>query len=367
MRNEMKDTRQNYTEEAWLPSKVATPFRGKEKFGELRELQALPLEKKIELSEEFIRHLVVEHERPMVAWSGGRDSTVLLYLILRQKSNINVGWVNTGVEFPECMHFIRQLREEWKINLHIAKPETTFWETSEKYGWPILGKGGSGYWWSRATGLEKKGKRKLARATRDAKISAACCRILKEKPMNKLCRSLGVDCIIVGNLVAESRQRFLVWAQRGVCYFSQQKQRCSAWPLAWWTHEDILEFHRKFGLPHSPIYDMGHLRNGCWPCLMDFRFPDNKLRALRLSHPKLWRFLIFDKDLGKRILALKLALEDEARDENEQLEPIYSYLEPSSSAARTKYKIHNLKFFRKIDEYAKIVAERNPSFFDSIK
>ena len=127
MHNKIKDTRQNYIGDPWLPSKVATPFRGKEKFGELRELQALSLEKKIELSEEFISHLVVEHERPMVAWSGGRDSTVLLYLVLRQKPNIDVGWVNTGVEFPECMHFIRQLREEWEINLHIARPETTFW------------------------------------------------------------------------------------------------------------------------------------------------------------------------------------------------------------------------------------------------
>ena len=32
--------------------------------------------------------------------------------------------------------------------------------------------------------------------------------------MNKLCRSLGIDCLIVGNLVSESRQRFLTWAQK---------------------------------------------------------------------------------------------------------------------------------------------------------
>jgi 3'-phosphoadenosine 5'-phosphosulfate sulfotransferase (PAPS reductase)/FAD synthetase len=353
-------------QETWLPSKKATPFRGKEKFRELKELQALSLQGKIELTDNFINHLLSDHKRPLVAWSGGRDSTILLYLVLRQKPSIDVGWVNTGVEFPECIHFIRWLTDEWNINLHIAKPETTFWQTSEEYGWPILGKGSSGYWWSRADALEKKGRRKLARATRDARISAACCRILKEKPMDNLCQRLGVDCIVTGNLVAESRQRFLVWAQRGACYFSEKRQRCSAWPLAWWIHEDILEFHRKFRVPHSPIYDMGHSRNGCWPCLMDFRFPDNKLRILRQSHPKLWQFLIVNKGLGKRILALKLALEDDGDTEDTRLESIYGHCETSSSLAKGKYKTRNLKSLTKLDEYVKVIADLNPEFFNSI-
>ena len=44
---------------------------------------------------------------------------------------------------------------------------------------------------------------------------------------------------------------------------------------------------------------------------MDIRFPDNKLKTLRLSHPKLWHFLIVEKGLGKRLVALKLALNEE--------------------------------------------------------
>jgi len=280
----------------------------KDRLEELRALQSLSLEKKVELSEAFITHLLFDHNHPMVAWSGGRDSTVLLSLVLKQKTDVDVAWINTGVEFPECVKFIRYLTNEWHLNVHIAKPEAVFWEVVSKYGWPMMGKGGSGYWWSRADRLERQGKTRLAKATRDAKISAACCRILKERPMDKLCKSLGIDCMIVGNLVSESRQRFLTWAQKGSCYFSQSKKRCNTWPLAWWTHEDILEYHRNNSLPYSPIYDKGHSRNGCWPCLMDIRFPDNKLKALRQSHPKLWRFIILDKGLGARIIALKHAL-----------------------------------------------------------
>jgi phosphoadenosine phosphosulfate reductase len=290
---------------------VAGHISYKDRLEQLRALQSLSLKNKIELSEEFITHLLFEHKHPIVAWSGGRDSTIMLSLILRQNPNVDVAWVNTGVEFPECVKFVQHITNDWGINLHVAKPEDVFWKITEKYGWPMLGKGGSGYWWSRADRLERQGKTKLAKATRDARISAACCRILKEQPMKKLCRSLKVDCVIVGNLVSESRQRFLTWAQRGQCYFSERENRCTAWPIAWWTQEDILEYHRITKLPYSPIYDMGHSRNGCWPCLMDIRFPDNKLRALRQSHPKLWRFIIVKKGLGARIIALKQALSND--------------------------------------------------------
>jgi len=287
----------------------------RDRLEELRTLQSLPFKKKVELSEDFITHLLYDHKHPVIAWSGGRDSTVLLSLVLRQKPDADVAWVNTGVEFPECVGFIRRIRKRWHLKLHVAKPEAPFWDVADKYGWPMLGKGGSGYWWSRAQRLERQGKAKLARATRDARISAACCRILKEQPMKRLCHSLQVDCIVVGCLVSESRQRFLTWAQRGQCYFSRRENRCTAWPLAWWTHEDILQFHAKASLPYSPIYDKGHSRNGCWPCLMDIRFPDNKLKALRQSHPKLWRFLIVDKGLGERIIRLKHALSDDGQSE----------------------------------------------------
>jgi 3'-phosphoadenosine 5'-phosphosulfate sulfotransferase (PAPS reductase)/FAD synthetase len=280
----------------------------RDRLQQIRALQSLPLKEKIKLTEVFIDHLLCDHKRPVVTWSGGRDSTVLLSIIMRQKRDIDVAWINTGVEFPECTRFVHHIKNDWHLNLHVAKPETNFWDITQKYGWPMLGKGGSGYWWSRADRLERQGKTRLAQATREAQISAACCRILKEKPMKKLCRSLEADCVIVGNMVSESRQRFLTWAQRGQCYFSKRERRCTAWPIAWWTHEDILEYHRVTNLPHSPIYDMGHTRNGCWPCLMDIRFPDNKLKALRKSHPKLWRFLIVDKGLGTRIIALKRAL-----------------------------------------------------------
>lgn len=278
---------------------------------ELRTMQCLPLHKKIEQTKARLSSILQQHRRPIIAWSGGKDSTILLQMALDLNPNIDVAWCNTGVEFPECIHFVLEMRSKWNLNLHIAKPETTFWKVVDKFGWPILGKGSSGGWQSRAAYLERKGKHRLAKATRDAKIAAACCRLLKQKPCDKLYSELEIDCVILGNMVAESRQRFLIWAQKGDYYYATAEGRYKAWPMAAWTEEDVWEYHTIFGLSHSKIYDMGHRRNGCWPCLMDFRYSDNKLKALRLSHPKLWNLIIVKKGLGKRLIALKLALNEE--------------------------------------------------------
>lgn len=309
----------------------------KERYETLKTLQGYPLQKKVKITNSLLDKILEKSIKPAVAWSGGKDSTVALYLVLKKKPDINVIWVNTGVEFPECVSFISRIKNEWSLNFHIAKPDLNFWEVTEKYGWPMLGKGSTGYWWSRAEYLRKQGKEKLAKATEAARISAACCRILKEKPMNKLCSSIGIDLVIVGNLVSESRQRFLTWAQKGDYYFAKKEKRWKAWILSMWTEKDILEFHRLYDLPISNIYGKGHLRNGCWPCLMDIRFKDNKLSILRKSHPKLWKFLIINKNLGERLIALKLALSDK-----------------------------DMKTFKNNSNMIQQILEERPCFFDSI-
>ena len=50
---------------------------------------------------------------------------------------------------------------------------------------------------------------------------------------------------------------------------------------------------------------------------MDIHFADNKLRILRLSRSKLWRFIIVDKRPGKRLLSMKLALSEIVQLESE--------------------------------------------------
>lgn len=276
------------------------------KVKQLTLAQALPLDEKIELARGLIAQ-GLELGDAGLAWSGGKDSTVLLHLARQIDPGIQVLWNNTGVEFPETWHFIKRMAAEWRLNFHIAKPEpgVTFWGCVEKYGWPLFGKDIRS---STNHHVTRRISKRKAKAIEVARMSSYCCDHLKEKPGTKLQKRLGLKVVLLGNMVEESRMRWWAWLDRGALYYGKKRNLWTVWPLWNWTDKDIWEYHHVYSLPHCKIYDMGHKRNGCWPCGMDIGIRDNHLSRLRLSHPKLWRFLIVEKGLGEELMKIKLAV-----------------------------------------------------------
>jgi len=68
--------------------------------------------------------------RAAVAFSAGKDSTVLWHLIKNHfpeySAKMAIVYGNTGVEYPECIKFARYLAKEWGgSNFHEAKPGKT--------------------------------------------------------------------------------------------------------------------------------------------------------------------------------------------------------------------------------------------------
>ena len=245
-----------------------------------------------------------------LAWSGGKDSTVLLDLVRQHKPDILVVWNNTGVEFPETYRFIRKMATAWSLNLIVAKPPVTFWWCVERFGWPLLGKEMRSSSARRREGFHPTLSKRKRKAAQVARISSYCCDYLKERPMGRVCRQNAVEIQIIGCMVQESRQRQLTWLRLGDYYQRKKDRMWVAWPLASWTDVDIWAYHSENQLPYCELYDMGHKRNGCWPCGMDIGFDGNHLSRLRESHPKLWRHIIVDRGLGQELLKIKLALRD---------------------------------------------------------
>lgn len=71
--------------------------------GELRQMQSLPLELKIAMTERRIREFYDAMDgKVCVNFSGGKDSTVLLDLVRRIYPDIPAVFANTGLETPKC-------------------------------------------------------------------------------------------------------------------------------------------------------------------------------------------------------------------------------------------------------------------------
>jgi len=87
-------------------------------FKQLAEEQGKPLDYKIGSAVQAIQQgFNACHSRAAIAFSGGKDSTVLWHLIRayfpEQSKNVAVIFGNTGVEYPESLKFARKLGKLW--------------------------------------------------------------------------------------------------------------------------------------------------------------------------------------------------------------------------------------------------------------
>jgi len=314
-------------------------------YDQMTELQRLSLDEKIEFAHETIAYALAHLENPSVAFSAGKDSTVLLHLVQQHSPGIHVIYGNTSIEFPECVKFARLLSKEWNLNFHIAKPEVSFWWTVKHYGWPLMGKtfgvGGVAHKDSRRQffdDLAARGELNGDYAIQsEVPISSACCTFLKERPSQKLQKELGIDGVFLGIMASESRQRMFNFLRYGEWYYPKSQQIWKCHPLAIWTDEDIWSYIRTNDVPYSSLYDMGyhdeagewisHKRNGCMFCGMDIKFKNNHLSIMRRTHPKAWNFIMKKKGLGRVLWRLRWAMDQHQLDMFEETMTLDKYLD----------------------------------------
>lgn len=100
-------------------------------YRDLENEQARDLDYKIETAVAAFRSaLAVCKHRPAIAFSAGKDSTVLWHLFRNHfpewVDRMQIIYGNTGVEYPECVRFAHQLERDWgHANFHEAVPGRT--------------------------------------------------------------------------------------------------------------------------------------------------------------------------------------------------------------------------------------------------
>ncbi len=211
-------------------------------------------------------------EKVAMLWSGGRCSTVVVHMIRKIKPQIKVLFVNTGVEYPETVAYVKKLGKEWGINLEILKPERTFWEISKVHGPPTA--------------------RRPSNMRRGEPDTPPCCFWLKKKPVRDFVRENEIKALITGMRAGESTVRAIAFRQKGAQFYFVKREKIWKYnPLAFWNTRRVSEYIAKNDIPLNPLY-LNLDRVGCWPCSAFFGWRTE----LSETNPRLYEALnrIFD-------------------------------------------------------------------------
>jgi phosphoadenosine phosphosulfate reductase len=210
-------------------------------------MKSWPLRDKIARAETLILSELKEAKHPMVACSWGKDSMVLLHLVLKFCKRPLVVFENTGVEYPETYAYRDKILEEWgPLNYYETKPIKTFWECVRLYGYPKF-----------RQYADQGGKKRRA--------APKCCYYLKEKPAMDFIKKNKVDVEFLGLQASESMNRRLNFLKYGEVIESKTYKTKIVRPLMVWTDKDIWNYHTINRIPANKLYTKMD-RNGCMPC-----------------------------------------------------------------------------------------------------
>jgi phosphoadenosine phosphosulfate reductase len=179
---------------------------------------------------ELLRRALERHgaDRVAVAFTGGKDSTLALFLWRQTLRDASAGTsplalnLDTGVKFPEVLAFRDQLVRNWGVRLHIARPRD-----------------------ARApVALDK----------------AACCEERKIRPLLAAIGELGLKLLITGIRADEHPSR------ASLPFLEQCAGHDRLHPLLAFSEMDVWAAIQEHDLPWAPLYERRYRSLGCVPC-----------------------------------------------------------------------------------------------------
>lgn len=274
----------------------------------LKERQTWTLSQKIDHSlgviDQFNSHF---QGKVYVAFSGGKDSCVMLSLVEMVVPQVPCMFIMTGCESPSVCRFVRQMRDQGH-NIEIIRPEKTLRQVFAEYGFPLVSKRVSHniaavrrnpYCQSSRDLLRRDSPNHISERwmyllNEPYEVSDRCCFWLKKQPSYNYARRTGWYPYI-GLLASESFTRTASYIQRGGCntFSTDGKNHASSLPLAIWMEDDIWAYIRDRQLSIPDIYEKGATRTGCMGCGFSANLDTSGIDTLRRLWPR-WYHQIMD-------------------------------------------------------------------------
>lgn len=303
---------------------------------ELKQRQSWTLLQKIDHSlgviDQFYQRL---NGQVYISFSGGKDSTVLLWLARRIYPDIKAVFCNTGNEYPDIVQFVRKLKNEG-ANIEIIYPEMKPKEVIATYGFPLISKEVSEKIWYAKNrpdsvraqyALGSKPNRYFCIPQKymyllnePYEVHSMCCQKLKKDPFHKYEKETGLFPIL-GTMASESKMRETRYLLAGSCNtFNDNNGGGKSHPLSIWTEQDIWDCIEKYNIPIAEIYHKGANRTGCVFCNFGAcRKEDKRYEIVYNLYPKFYETFMnytnngvtYREALRKVLAANKLFLPDE--------------------------------------------------------
>ncbi len=214
----------------------------------------MTLDQKIDDASGVIRTVFAEHTAPAcVTCSFQTECMVIVDLLIAQKPDIPVLFLETGYHFPETYAYRDQMTERLHLNLVNLLPKLTVPAQESEFGI-------------------------LYQSAPDR-----CCGMRKVEPL-----FAGLSNYDVWFTALRREQSPTRASLQPVDQFRlpNGKQMLKVSPLATWTNADVWSYLKRRDIPVLPLYDQGYTSIGCAPCTTLPDDPEN-LRSGRWGGRKL--------------------------------------------------------------------------------
>ena len=206
------------------------------------------------------------HERVFLAFSGGKESTVLAHMLEPWGDRVSLLWTNTGFMAPHMVEFVRAYRERgWTLEELQSPSLVEHWQTAGTPAqvFPLANVHG------------------LAEPRLQPWLH--CCGVIRQEPINVFLRAQdGPTCLVNG------QRREDVGGATVAGLRSQLPATVEvAMPLTDWSEADVMAYVEKHGLTLPSQYAEGGYADSleCLPC--PAQMTTARIRYLRRHHPEM--------------------------------------------------------------------------------
>jgi len=192
-------------------------------------------------------------EKITVSFSGGKDSLAALGVTLKAIDTAELIFVNTGIEFPETVRYVRDISKTMNITLHEASAGDAFWDNVDIFGPP-------------------------------AKDFRWCCKVCKLAPITELIsKKFPKGTITVeGNRALESFARSKIGLVSDNPFVPGQ---ITLNPIRKWTSSDVWGYIWWKRFAYNPLYENDMERIGCYLCASCLA---SEWKVTERTHPEMY-------------------------------------------------------------------------------